>query len=314
MKFSIIVPVYNVEKYIADCLESILEQSYDNFEVIVVNDGSTDNSKKIIEKFVKKDDRVKFFDRENSGVANTRNFGIKEATGDYFIFVDSDDTINAKLLEELNDVLIKNNDLDLVKYQIQMIDGTETKYNQTEIFKNLSGEEAFAKLITNDLFVTPVTYAYRTKYFKDGKYMYVPNRVHEDFGLTPIVVINAKKVSSINYVGYNYLVRENSIMTSNSIEKIKSKNDDSLYHFDNLMNEIDKSDVRDKSKKLFKSYIANGMINRCQIMSGEVLNDYVNELKKKRIYKYLLSNSFGRVMKKIMFRLFPMIYIKKFVK
>ena len=104
MKFSIVVPVYNVEKYINKALDSILNQTYNNFEVIIVNDGSTDNSQKIIDKYTKLDKRFKSYKKENGGLSSTRNFGIKYTTGDYLLFIDSDDYIEKDYLEQANKV------------------------------------------------------------------------------------------------------------------------------------------------------------------------------------------------------------------
>lgn len=311
IKFSIIIPVYNVEKYIKDCLDSVLNQSYDNYEVIVVNDGSTDKSEDVIKSI--KNDKIKYFNKDNSGVSDTRNFGISKCTGDYFIFVDSDDTINEDLLKVLSDVIAKK-EVDLVKYQIQMIDGENVKFEQTELFECLNGEEAFAKLLKNDLFVTPVTYAYNLKYWKENNFMYESGRVHEDFGLTPIVVVKASSVTAIDYIAYNYYVRENSIMTSNSDEKLIRKNEDSIVHYKRLMKEIDETKVSDSTRILFKSYISNALINRCVLLDGDLLNKYIKELKSNRVGSYLMSDTITRKMKKLVFNFMPKFYIKKYVK
>ena len=95
MKFSIVIPVYNVEGYIEKCLNSIKIQTYSNFEVIIVNDGSPDNSEKKIKTFLK-DKRFKYYKKENGGLSDARNYGIKYTTGDYLLFVDSDDYIDKK--------------------------------------------------------------------------------------------------------------------------------------------------------------------------------------------------------------------------
>lgn len=312
VKFSIIVPVYNVEKYLEDCLNSILNQAYENFEVIVVNDGSQDNSQDIINKFVKKDSRVKSFKKKNGGVSDTRNYGISKALGDYFIFVDSDDTINDRLLEKLNEEIGKNKDIDLVKYQIQMTDKEPVEEFKT--FEMLNGEEAFLELLKDDLFVSPVTYAYRLEYFKSKKFKYEVGRVHEDFGLTPLIVISADKVSAIDYVGYNYIVRENSIMTNNSIERLIKKNEDSLFHYDRMMEFIENKKFSDYTTKIFKSYISNGLINRTVLLDDKLLKDYINELKSRKVGNNLIDDTLLRKLKKMLFKLSPSLYIKLFVK
>ena len=91
MKYSIIVPIYNAEKYLRKCLDSLVNQTYSNYEIILVNDGSVDNSNVIIEEYAKKYNFIKSYTKENTGVADTRNYGISKVNADYMLFVDSDD-------------------------------------------------------------------------------------------------------------------------------------------------------------------------------------------------------------------------------
>ena len=100
-KISIIVPVYNVEKYVKKCLESISNQTYKNIEIIIVNDGATDSSESICKEFVESEDRAKLYTKENGGLSSARNHGIKFATGKYVLFIDSDDYIDEGMVEEL---------------------------------------------------------------------------------------------------------------------------------------------------------------------------------------------------------------------
>lgn len=116
-KISIIVPVYNVEIYLRECLDSIINQTLKNIEIICIDDGSTDNSLKILQEYGKKDERIKIFVQKNQGLSSTRNKGIKNAVGEYILFVDSDDYIDLKMCEELYGKC-KKNDLDLILCQI----------------------------------------------------------------------------------------------------------------------------------------------------------------------------------------------------
>ena len=99
INFSIIVPIYNVEKYLPKCLDSLIGQTYSNIEIICINDGSTDNSLEVLENYEKKDNRIKIINQKNQGVSVARNVGIKSATGNYILFVDADDWINLKTCE-----------------------------------------------------------------------------------------------------------------------------------------------------------------------------------------------------------------------
>lgn len=118
--FSVIVPCFNAEKTLRGCLNSILTQTYNNFEVVVINDGSTDKSKAILDEFVKKDQRVHAYHFRNAGVAISRTRGTSFAEGDYVIFVDSDDTIDPNLLATLETTIINNHHPDIVRYQVNL--------------------------------------------------------------------------------------------------------------------------------------------------------------------------------------------------
>lgn len=114
-KVSIIMPIYNSEKYVGEAIESVLKQTYKNFELILVDDGSRDNSYNIINDYSKKDDRIKVYKKENGGISSTRNFGILKATGKYIAFIDNDDEYKENLLSD-NIVLLEKYDADIVKF------------------------------------------------------------------------------------------------------------------------------------------------------------------------------------------------------
>ena len=115
-KISVIVPVYNTERYLSKCLDSILNQTYDDIEVIVVNDGSTDNSELIIKEYVNKfPNKLKYYKKENGGLSDARNYGVEKAIGDYLCFVDSDDYIDTKLFEMVTPQMDKQ--IELIKYK-----------------------------------------------------------------------------------------------------------------------------------------------------------------------------------------------------
>ena len=305
MKFSIIVPVYNVEKYIKDCLTSILNQTYDNFEVIVVNDGSPDSSEEIIKDLAKKDKRLKYFKKENGGISDTRNFGIEKSTGKFFLFVDSDDTINEDLLQKVNDAI--DDKTELVRFGAKKINNNDVTYESPQVFTDISGSIAFEKLINLSLFATVWSFAFKRSFWDENKFKFAKGKVHEDFGLMPLVVMKAEYVSSIEYPGYNYIIRENSIMTSNSLDKEKKKIDDTLYHYDYLIKEAGKLDT--KNVDLFKSYVANALINKAIHAPSELKPSLINEIKKRKVYKNLLSDTLKRKLKKTFFKTFPNTYI-----
>lgn len=126
IKFSVIVPVYNVEKYIEECLDSILKQDYDNYEILLIDDGSTDNSGNICEIYAAKNEKIKVFHKKNGGLSSARNIGIEKATGDYLVFVDSDDYIAPWSLSEFYKVL-KKGKFDVLETRLTEVRGKEKK-------------------------------------------------------------------------------------------------------------------------------------------------------------------------------------------
>ena len=159
LKFSIIIPAYNIEKYIDKCINSIIEQTYKNYEIIIINDGSTDNTKNIIDKYKTKK-KVTIINQNNKGLSESRNIGVKKATGNYILFVDGDDYIDKKLLETLNNII---EDEDIIRFQLRTVD---EKYNIIKEYsekecKYLSGIDAF-NYIVNYKYIEPAwLYCYK---------------------------------------------------------------------------------------------------------------------------------------------------------
>ena len=288
-KFSIIIPVYNVEKYIGKCLDSIMNQTYKDYEVIIVNDGTKDHSMEIV-----KDYDVKVINQKNQGLSAARNRGVKEATGDYILFIDSDDYIEKDLLKELNKSL-KNNP-DLVRFQVQEVydNGKIMKYEETP-FEDKSGEEAFS-LITSYHFVENAwCYLYKTSYYKENNYEFKKGTIHEDFGLIPIVIMKAKIVNAISYIGYNYFQRETGIMGDTNYEKTKKKVADMFIHYQFLEEEIKKTKL---DSKIFKSYISNSLVLKICELKGKEYQEAKRKLLELKVYDNILNNTISRKIKK----------------
>lgn len=300
-KFSIIVPVYNVEKYIKKCLDSIFNQSFKDFEVIVVNDGTKDNSMDIVKKY-----DVKVINQENSGLSEARNTGVKSAKGEYIIFLDSDDFIEKDLLKEINDSL--KNKPDVVRFQIQDYkDGKVTnKYNE-EPFKNLDGVEALKKITNYHYVENAWAYAIKRSYYEKEKFSFKKGTYHEDFGLTPLIIIKAKKVNSIDYLGYNYVQREGSIMSSKDYEKTKKKVEDFYNHYKYLISEVDKLKV---DTTYFKSFISNSLILKITELKSNEYKEYKRKLKEEKVFDNTLSDTISRKIKKMLVKVSPKLYYK----
>ena len=295
-KYSIIVPVYNTEKYLENCLNSIFNQTNQDFEIICINDGSTDNSLNILKKYT---DKIILINQENQGLSIARNNGVKKATGKYIIFVDSDDTIENKLLEKI-DIVSKNNP-DLIRFGANQINNDEVRIIKAPVFNNLNGKDAFNIIVNNELVESPWLYAYNKSFYQKNNFEFMPNMYHEDFGLIPKVIELADKVTSIEYAGYNYFKRENSITTDPN-KKLKRVND-ILTQGKILLKEKNFS-------KEFYSYIANCMIIKANEIEKKDKKDYIKNLKKSKITNYILSDTIGRKVKKLIMKISISLYLK----
>lgn len=230
---SIIVPVYNAEKYISKCLESILRQSYKNIELLLLNDGSSDNSLKIIKEYAKKYNFIKIFTHKNKGVGFTRNIGIKNAKGRYIVFVDSDDFIDENYIEMLLKS-IKNYDAVFSGYK-------SVKENGEILSINSLDKSEWAKYKYTGI----LGKMYKTDYLLENEIFYPDYKVGEDLYFALLVINKSTKINTIDYCGYNYVL--NSESATNSLkemydmlpifkvlyEKVESvlKEDTKLFHF-----------------------------------------------------------------------------------
>ena len=300
-KYSIVIPVYNVEDYIKRTLDSVFNQTEKDFEVIVVDDDCTDNSMEIV-----KDYDVKIVKTKHVSVSEARNIGVKHTKGDYLIFLDSDDYWDKNVLKEVSKSL--KNDPDVVRFQVRTVTDTGEKTDfKEETFEGITGEEAFER-ITRFHFVESVwCYAIKRKFYLKEKFQFAKGMIHEDFGLTPLIVIKASKVNSISYIGYNYYRRSGSIMNTPDYEWTKRKVKDFYYHYLYLMKEIENVHV---NKEVFKSFCANSLIIKICELHKEDYKEYKKKLKKDKVFDNLLVNTIPRRIKKILFKISPKLTTK----
>lgn len=302
-KISIIVPVYNCEKYISNCINSILEQSFKDFELILVDDGSSDRSFEICESFAKKDNRVRAIHQPNSGVSRARNRGLDEAQGEYIGFVDGDDCIDKEMYEQLYKNLADNNaDISIcgiVNYFIKK-DGTTEKIRQSQIdgFWIFSGEQALKEALQSRLYsVNPVNKLFKRKLFDNLRYP--EGKISEDAFLIPIVVFKACKVVYDSKPMYYYLRRENSITTSNF-----SDNDwDVVEAYENHLNMVSEKVPNLKKVAKFRYLWAYTYVID-KIMLSENSENYLKDFNKafdfiKKNILQIIFNSYFSLKRKI---------------
>lgn len=224
---SIIVPVYNMEKYLRKCLDSLVNQTYNDIEIICVNDGSTDKSQDILEQYKNKYPKIiKVINKENGGLSDARNTGIKKAKGDYIGFVDSDDWVELDMFEKMYNYALKNK-LDIVVCDTIMefnnnnyILKSNLKYSDDNIRNYIiSFPMACTRLIKRDLF--------------KKEFFFTKGILYEDLCLTPTFIVNTNNIGFLEEPLYHYLQRDNSIMNQlNFNDKLYdiSKVLDNVYH------------------------------------------------------------------------------------
>ena len=211
IKVSVIVPVYNTEKYLAKCLDSLVNQTLKDIEIIVVNDGTKDNSEKIINEYLKKYSKIRYYKKENGGLSSARNYGIELANGEYVGFVDSDDYVKDGMFSKMYECAIKNNS------DIVVCDTIMKKETSEYILKsNLKYSKDAVRNYIISYPMAPIRLV-RKSLFKD--YNFTEKILYEDLCLMPTLAIMTSKISFLNEGLYYYVQRDSSIMTSAFNEK-----------------------------------------------------------------------------------------------
>ncbi|MBO0448185.1 glycosyltransferase family 2 protein [Enterococcus sp. MJM12] len=219
---SVILPVYNVELYIERCLSSIVKQSYKNIEVIILIDGSSDSSESIVDDFILMDKRLKKIRHQNMGLGPTRNVGLKEALGEYIIFIDSDDYIEHDMVETLLENVISEKS-DIACSEIYLQKSNERKirkqFNLVEdcVISNNNIKEFMAKYYYSNIYShNAVDKMYKKEFLVKNRILFGDNSIifAEDTFFQIGVISNFPKVSFVSKPLYNYVIRESSLMTS----------------------------------------------------------------------------------------------------
>ena len=260
-KVSVIVPVWNVEKYIIKCLDSLVNQTLKEIEIIVVNDGSPDNSQKIIDKYVKKyPDKVKSFIKENGGQGSARNLGIEKAKGEYISFVDSDDWLDTEALEKMYN-LAKKNKSDIVI--CDMID----HYDSYTIYHNCTKYNSVFE-------VTPsaCNKIFKKELIKDFRFL--SKLWYEDFNFTTKILFNTDKISNISEGFYHCNCGHESTMNNNN----SKKNLDMIIIMDDIINYLKENKKYDENivSYLIFDHILITTINRLAFQKSKDKKETIN--------------------------------------
>lgn len=307
---SIIIPIYNIEKYISYCLDSVISQTYKNLEIICINDGSRDNSGDIVNQFAKKDKRIILIQKSNGGLSEARNTGIERASGDFIFFLDGDDCISEKCIETLVDIALKNNSQIAIS---QFATFTETKYFENTNYSSevitMTGCQLYKlSYIEKNLKVTLNT-AWGKLYAKElfNSIRYPKGKINEDEYITYKLFLISTTTSLTYQPLYGYRQRPGSIMST-------IKNDPK--RLSDLIDVFEKRiiDFQEEPTCNYIDLVIDDCL--CQISSFYCLSsnaDFKKSLIKKYRFSYLKYKNFLPLttrIKRLLFYLTPFTYMK----
>ena len=219
MMFSVVVPVYNVEQYLEQCLESLQAQDYTDFEVICVNDGSPDGSRKILAEWETRFLKIRVIDRENGGLSAARNTGLDASKGDYVVFVDSDDWVEPRMLSRLAE---ETNEEDMICFACRKSDSGATDTLIPEQTDGWNYYNHHALEHREVPFVCVWQRCYRREFLEENYLRFREGILHEDNEFTPRACFKAKSIKTIPDVLYNYRMRPGSIMATRGMKSKES--------------------------------------------------------------------------------------------
>ncbi|MCR5798931.1 MAG: glycosyltransferase [Lachnospiraceae bacterium] len=318
MKVSIIVPVYNVEKYIKQCIDSILEQTFTDIELIIVDDGTKDDSGKIADEYAAKNPKVSVIHKENGGLASARNAGIRMAEGDYICFIDSDDWVEKDYLEKLYNSCVQN-DLDIAicgyfrRCDGKDISGTTDGRDGLQI---LEGRDVISGLYTENYVRTVVAWnkLYKRSLFDD--LLYTEGMIHEDEAICAMLLYKAKKVGILPDKLYNYRVDNTSSIMG---EKYSLKHLDMLGALEMRMDFFKEKELKEYYENDSFKYMYKILLNITDIKKSTDIEDkraVIRDIKGRYWRKYREALHFNWSVKRktgmLVCGLFPRLYMLRY--
>lgn len=264
--FSIIVPIYEVEQYLEKCIYQLINQTYRNIEIILVNDGSTDNSPSICDKYAAMDERIKVIHKKNGGLSDARNKGLEMATKEYILFIDSDDYIELNSCEKFIPFAEKGYDVLIGDAIVE--GGICGLYHIGSIGTIFSGQEYLEQALTQNKAPMAVCLnAYKREFLVNNKLEFKFGILHEDEQFTPRVFLQAKTIIYTGVVFYHYIIREGSIMTQK----------------DKRRNAIDLFSTCCELETLYGAVSNN---NLCRLLKNSLVVKYLDMFQNGKLYQY----------------------------
>lgn len=294
MKISVIVPVYNVESYLDKCLNSLVNQTLKDIEIIIVNDGTKDNSEKIIKKYLKKYKNIKYFKKENGGLSSARNYGISKSSGEYIGFVDSDDFIDTTMYEKLYNKIIEN-DYSIAVCDVYLVFDKKLTYTSSNIKKDALTKEEIKETMLN-VYPTVWNKLYKKELFNDLKFK---EKVwFEDVEILYRMFPYLDKIGVVKEPLYYYVQREGAItskVTNKIYDYIDNFNGIVKYYKDSFIfneykNELEYSYVRYIYATFIKrvmNFDYENFVIALKEATKNVKTNFPNHKKNKLFYKSL---------------------------
>lgn len=308
---SIIVPVYNVEPYLQECIDSILGQTYTDFELILVDDGSKDRCPEICDAAAEKDRRIKVIHQTNQGLSAARNAGIEAAAGEWLAFVDSDDILNANYCQKLYETAILEN-VDVSGCSEQLMDENGNILDSNGFWMKdevLTGQEILEKIGTSELsaYVVAGNKLYRRKIFQKLRYPY--GRFNEDLYIFADLYLSVKKMACISNALYYYRQRNGSIMNSET-RTGRLGEAEAFEHCFEILKEQQKYDLLPQTEKMLFAKLTGAYYGRSHKGRREAAVKRLRRSQREAVWflKQIGQLEGRTVVRTVLFQLFPDLY------
>lgn len=291
MLFSIIVPVYNVENYIRRCVDSLIEQTYRNVEIILVDDGSPDRSPRICDEYAQRDDRITVIHKPNGGLSDARNAGLLRASGEYVLFVDSDDSISPDTVERFYQ--FAKMDHDIVVGDGTTVGGT-VKLAHISEYGAYTGEEFLKRsLLQNKMPMAAVICLYKREFLMQNALFFKVGILHEDENFTPQAFLKARSVYNSGICFYRYYIHSGTITTKADLSRNASDMYETCCQLAELYQAID-------DKELKALLLDSLVVKYLSIFQAGKIYQYGKQyIHKKFVFKY--SRSLKTRLKSVLF-------------
>lgn len=296
MKLSIIIPIYNTEVYLERCVDSILNQSnieeYDNrFEVLLINDGSPDNSQKIIDEYSNKYNFIRGYTKKNGGLSDARNFGLQKAEGSHIWYLDSDDWIDGDSFNIIFNEFNINKNLDILEFDIYgaMDVGGNIKLSKNKFYNSIkTGVLSGAEALESFGYIIGVCFKIiRKSLFEDSNLMFPLNEYNEDNIISLKLMIKCGQYKKINIPLYYYYSRSDSITNTRSMAHLKKYYSDilnNLIKVEEIIKSYNKSIDMKKVREMQSFYTTNLLLGVLKTKNKEMINEYISTLGKIGLY------------------------------